>query len=770
MLGFFRKYQKYFYVVITIVIVISFSFFGTYSSMDSAGFKDPVVFTAVDGAQVTRSELEEMVVFLGTDNDDKLLFGGAWGPNFLNDGVIKKDILQAGLAQSIVEQYKKGIETDLQQRVSREKRYTPYVHSQANFINADAVWGYVAPDIKSNLQKLRETTDPVSEEAFDARVQLFLAERRFPAPALRQVLKYQEKQYPWVSEDPIMDRTDLSLFGYHTTDDWFGPRFMRLAAQFVINSAKIAEQKGYVVTKEEALADLIENSQTSFQQNLQNPNLGVANHSEYFSEQLRRLGMDQKRAVKVWQQVLLFRRLFQDVGNSVVVSPFSYQKFADYANEYASGDLYQVPESLRLGTFQDLQKFEMYLKAVTNSSQDSLVIPTQYKPVSEVKSSYPELVQRRYELEIRESSKQLLQTRVGVKETWEWQTQDENWAKLKKEFPDLGIEKGDTRDERFAALDRLSPKTRARVDAFARKAIVDKNPEWLVSALKNATPRQMNIGIGKRGGKMPIKGLDDREALIQLLDNAPLGEDPVGELSHFTGDQENFYSIKLIEKGGEPQILTFAQAKEEGVLDEVLKRILEAYYIDIRKEHSSDFQHADRTWKEFAIAKDKVAEYYFADTLSAVRKAKENAKLTPDLAASYRFVPHMERIQKEVMANPDTVSEWIAQDDSLQDQWKLVTSETRIERSMANEESMELFAMKEGDWSDVLDSPNGDVSFFYVKKKGADSDLESVGDEVMALHRMMSSDAQQVLLLDVMREIVDKEAINLDYLNPKEEG
>jgi len=56
------------------------------------------------------------------------------------------------------------------------------------------------------------------------------------------------------------------LFGYHTAEDWFGPRFVKLVSEFVINSAKIAEQRGYKVSKEETLVDLMRNVETSFQQ------------------------------------------------------------------------------------------------------------------------------------------------------------------------------------------------------------------------------------------------------------------------------------------------------------------------------------------------------------------------------------------------------------------------------------------------------------------------------------------------------------------------
>jgi len=136
MLGFFRKYQRYFFIVITVVIVISFTFFGTSSNMQRTQYIEKTAFTAIDGSEISRSELEELVLFVGTDNEDKLLLGGAWGLNFLNDGVLKRDFIETGLAEILVAPFLKEMRGDLQSRHQREKRYAPYEHPEAKFISA----------------------------------------------------------------------------------------------------------------------------------------------------------------------------------------------------------------------------------------------------------------------------------------------------------------------------------------------------------------------------------------------------------------------------------------------------------------------------------------------------------------------------------------------------------------------------------------------------------------------------------------------------------
>ena len=163
-----------------------------------------------------------------------------------------------------------------------------------------------------------------------------------------------------------MERLDLALFGYHSTEDWFGTKFVHLVSQFVINASKIAEKKGYRVTSEEALADLSLRAEQVYQRLSKYVDMGSKGPSQLFADELRRLGMDRARAVEVWQRVLLFRRLFDSVGTAMFLDPQMFQQFDHYALETVSGDLFQLPQELRFGNFLDLQRFETYLSAISN--------------------------------------------------------------------------------------------------------------------------------------------------------------------------------------------------------------------------------------------------------------------------------------------------------------------------------------------------------------------------------------------------------------------
>lgn len=782
MLAFFRKYQRYLYILVTIVIVVSFSFFGTYSTLGADNLRQQIAFRAVDGTDVTRAELEEMTLFIGTDNNDKKLYGGAWGPNFLNDGVIKTDFLATGLAETLIQAYLPDFKSDFDIRLRKERAFVPYANPSVKFVGAMTAWSYFSPEIAKNLKTVQGATDASSPDVLNAKIKLFLAQEQFPPSALYQVLRYQEGQYKWVTPDPNLNRADLFLFGYHNFDDWFGVRFTRLISQFIINAAKVAEQRGYVVTKDEAFADLLKRSEESFKENAKNPNLGVKNSSDYFLEQLRRMGMDQVHAVRVWQQVLLFRRLFQDLGNSMFVDPLVYNQFNAYALEMVEGTLYQLPAELRLGNFNALQKFETYLNAVSRRGTDEkslLDLPKSYLSVDEVARRTPELVQKKYTLDVVAVDKKSLEARVGVKDAWNWEVEDANWKNLKKQYPELGLKKGDTKNERLNALDTLDSVSRAKIDQMARSAIVDAHPEWIGEALDQAEPQKLTLGLREKGGDFPFQGVSDRSAFLALLDQAPLQTlDP--KLTTYPAENLGFYRIRVLERAPEREILTFAEAGRDGTLDELLNQQLEVAYVKMRSTSPDKFQNPDKSWRPLADVRDQVAEEQFVSVLNALRnyyaqiESGAKDKITSDRLAQVRLLPYVRSVLDQIQKDPTKAEENIRESSTpvaLATQWQLLKSNTELTRGKDKNGDMridELLKMKQKTWSTVHTPANGDINFFYALKKGVKQDSAALAEQIADARALLSNDAQQMLMADLLRLFHAKKAISFDYLKPTE--
>ncbi|MCB1213507.1 MAG: hypothetical protein KDK40_04335, partial [Chlamydiia bacterium] len=519
MLHMFRRYERAMFIVIAIVIIISFSFFGTYSTFQGHHYEDPVVFTTLNKHPVKRSELDQVIVFIGTDSTDKRNLGGARGANGLNDGFIANDLLKTGLASLLIGQMREQLSQELRMRLEKEKQFSFYTHPQAPFISAQSLWGMFAPQIGHNLSGLRAVTDPTSEDGLKARAELYLAERQFPEMNLKQLVRYQERQFPWVRPDPDLAQLDLSLFGYHTVGDWYGSDFVKLAAEFLIDAAELAEQAGYEVSDNEALADLQRIASDSLSQLRRLPQYEQLLPSQYLNEQLAQMRLDEPRAVAIWKQVLLFRRLFHGTGNAVLVDTLPYEQFNSFALESISGERFSLADSLQFGDLNALARFETYLNLVAaKPSQGSLELPTEAKAIAVLAKQTPELVQKRYLVETASVTLTALQSRVSVKEMWDWQTSDKGWNQLVREFPQLSFAKNSqppqTDNERFQALKAVQESTRTKIDEFSRLAIIREHPEWVDEALDAEKMERKIYSIRLKGGPSPIEGLSDRSALL----------------------------------------------------------------------------------------------------------------------------------------------------------------------------------------------------------------------------------------------------------------
>lgn len=774
MLAFFRKYQRYFYFVITSVIIISFSFFGTYGALTERSPQDETVFTAVDGSSISRSEVERMAMFIGTDATDMKQYG-SWGPNFFNDGVIDNDLVRTGLAAMLIQQYADQIKPDLESRATREKRYQPYQHPSFKALSATEVWRKYKPQKMDYFTALLSTRDPMSAEAIDARLNLYISEREFTGLDLKQAIMFAEKMnQSWVRPDQNLPYSDLSLFGYHTADDWMGPKFVRIASAFIINAAKEAEAKGYTIPNEEVLADLIKNARISYSTVGASGRLGVTNANDYFREQLRRLHMDQNQAIHTWKQVMLFRRLFGDIGNAVVTDPLSPQQFLAYAKQSISGDEYTLPQALNLGSFKDLQNFETYIKAVAVKSDDLTALPQTFKKPSEVPSA---LVEQRYSIEFAKVDTQQLATRVSVRATWDWEFHEANWPKIVEAFPELGVVDSKTADQREKALDRLDTATRGRIDSFAREQILNMHPEWIEEALQQAPTEERIISVRETGGNAPLAGIEDRKAFIAFLNDAK-----AGEIRTFSPSPKLYYSIKVLEKDNEPHVLTYEQAKNEGILEDLTTEELNTYYVKMREGRQEEYQVKDGEWKELRYVRTEIAQRYLGKTLAAIQKQaaalqpkdQQPKEWTPDHTASVRFIKHMSDGLKALQQNPND-SAWLAEPavaeegllppPALSDQWKLRKNAFSIDRSQGESN---LGATAES-WSSLQTAPNGQISFRYITEAGSKGSDSILIHETFATQKLLSDSAQQFYMKKLLAKLQEKNAMNMDYLQPIKE-
>lgn len=727
MLQFFRRYQRYFLIVVTAIIIVSFSFFGTYSAIARGETRDTTAFHSITGRVVKRSEVQQMALFLATDRTDKQLYGPAMGANFLNDGVIRNDFLASGLGEEAILSYLDLLSSDLVTRRDRERRYQPYVHPEARFLSAERVWSYFAPTLSEGFEAMRSVESPASSSGVRLRIALYLEEQKFPQHALKKMLKYQQDQYAWIPSDPYLMQRDLALFGYHSAEDWFGPQFTQLIAQIVINGAEMATERGYEVSSDEALAELRRNAEISFKEGLSYLKDKYANSTLYMEDQLRAMGLTVQQATHLWQEVILFRRLFSDAGSTALLDPFIYHKFSEYAAEQLEVDLYRLDDSLRLTDYLALQEFELYVDLVTDRSSLSspLELPTDSLSVDAVKQQTPELIQRRFLIEATEVHKSALALRIGIRELWDWELDDANWPLLVNRWPELGQSQVADRRERLQALDQLDKRSRELVDQFAQDQIVAAHPEWIDQALDGAETRELVISVRQRGGNPPLTGIMDRESLSQAL----LRNDFIEK---YTEDGETFYRIRVLQRSEGEEILSFAEARTTGILGELLQQRLQYHYEEMRRKRPTQFLQPDGQWKPLTDVNYLIADELFAKVIEPVR-AKALAKgIAPgEMASSQRFFHHLASIQREIQqGDKSRVRKLVRNESALAppipvcDQWKVIkkghTALRGYNQELKSNEpgAKDPYALSIGEWSTVYLAGDGQgPCFFYVTAK-----------------------------------------------------
>lgn len=694
MFEFFRRYQRIIYFVVTAVIILSFSFFGTYSAFTSGRGDDPVVLRLVDGTKLTRSEYNDFVHFLSTD----CLCSECGFCNALNDGVLSNDIIGTGIGEVLASRFSYDFGKDWKIKFAREKAFQPYRHPQAAFVSALQVWSYFAPDLKEAFQKFSalSTDDPL--EIYRKKADLYLAERQFSPNILRQILLHQQQQFNWLEPDIGIENRPLGLFGYSQITDWFGTPFVDKMCEFILQTAAKAREEGMTVSSSEALASLIHNAAQAARRK---GNGDGATADELFRRTLQELNIDQSRAVSIWTTVLLFKRALVELPSQIVINdqPFCSQLCKD--SQARDCACYQLQPSLQCASLRDVYKIQTWLNGVAPGKANALALPETFLSTEDVSASFPEFVERPFVVNIASVSFDDLVKNIRVRDIWRWEVENGHWDILAKTIPSIAANPTTDPSDRHRVLEALSPQLRAQADMIAKEHIVALHPEWLQAALLAAPKKMVSIRVRIQGPLPALEGIDNRQALIDELMKAPIGE-PAKELVGYTQDQKHFYSMQVVARASADQLVPLPDLLADGTLDRVLDRLLEASYPKIRTDRPADYRNDKGEWRPFAEVKAKVADVYFSPLIKNLDGVIDEWKeRLPNYCSwadqksarvAVRFLPHLAGLAAKIQGQSDPnafiTTPFVAESGDkgrsnietrpLSDLWLLVESKQRI--------------------------------------------------------------------------------------------
>ena len=741
MLEFFRKYQRFFFLVVTTIIILSFTFFGTFSTFtNDVEIKDRSIGKAIDGSDLLLFEQQKLSRFLSMDVFDTPSVGN--GPNFLNDGVIRKDLIAVGLADLLVQSYFEPLKEELAVRLAQAKRFTPYSHPKAPFISVQSVWDQFNPEMGEELAALKAEVE-VSPMAFSRLAKLYLQQGRIPPELMRRILLYQMNQYSWVPMDPEIQYGDLSLFGYHSVKDWFGGQFVDLSAQFIHNCSIAAKEMGFHVSPEEAKANLLIN----FEQAMD----GLKQHKREpitFAHQLRLLGMSEKEAVAIWQEVLLFRKYFDGIGDSVLIDQLPFKELSAFAKETAVTRVYTLPDSLVLRTADDLFELQYYLEAVGVPEKETLALPTAYRSLDEIEKRAPELVETQFKAQVRQVSKQEISLKASLKETVQWEL--DHWDLLSKKFPTLSKTSSD-REARFIALDRIGPLERVEIDSWARLQLVEEHPEWVAVAFQTAPAKEQTLSLSSN--RINLKFIQDVAKFERSLNLAAEGDVEAQKLlSSYSDDPSVIYSFEEIQKISSRQVRTLSSVKKDGTLREITERHLEQSYPKIRGKNPTQFQTEGGDWRPFSEVKEAVGKELYATIFKAIDAKEKTDKKPINFYVSHRLAETMRHAAREIQQTQ--------MDPKGLEQFKIVTQEKKLQRTaQENWMNNEAFMLIPNQWSPVHVPDNGHIIFFYLQERIFQQ--EPILSQLEAGRETLSRETKKALTKRMLNRIRNKNAVTL---------
>lgn len=753
MLDFFRKYQKAFFILVATMVISSFIFFGTFGAMEQGPIRtDRVVGKAIDGSDVKFLEISALSRFLATDQED--LGTQVSTINLLNDGVIRKDILGSGIGAVLVNGHYDALKEELDGRFQRIKTFRFYEHPETPFLSAKAVWQRLSPKVNEHCAHLQAEPE-MNQANFAHLVELYQLQSALPGEWLRRILLMQEQQYNWLHPDPELRQRDLAMFGFHSLTDWFGKNFVDLSAEFIHNAAICAVEKGYKVSLKEAKADL----RANFAAGLRKFQTGKEKPEIRYQDQLRMLGVDETEAAEVWRKILLFRRYFADLGNSLLLDRMAHTEFSSVANEKVVVDLYQWPSSFKCKTAYTLYALETYLKhAAAHNLEKNLRLPTTFLSPEIVERTAPELVAIPYQAKVFAVDKREIALKAPLKELWAFETEDAVWKSLKSEFPAIaGLQSSGSPEERFAILEKLDPQMRSKIDAYARLKLIERHPDWVKQALDGASGEEKKLFLS--AGKIELPYVDEPAKLGSLFLKIPESPETVlEELTHFES-KTAFFRFENIEKLSNAKVKTFEEALNDRSLPKMVDRTLEAEF-----SSAKSLLPVEKS-QNFSAAKEEIAE------LMLDRLKKQYLDQAQEMEGSWvlQCMGAMGEVVLTDLQKNQSDSAWIATagEDPLISQFKMRKTEKEILRTIKEDwMSKESFVLIPNEWSSVHVESDGAVMFMYVKAKQANP--SPIIDPLIAGKQVLSSDVGRVLAEQILGVMQKKRAVILP-LQPDQE-
>lgn len=556
MLQLLKKYQRFFYATIALVVIVSLISAG--SLRRSTDARDATaVFTTPGGARFARWQMDQLESFLSLESLEK---------NPLNDGVLSSDFLNSPLSEAILAHRRDLVVGDLRKTREWESKWRPYRHPHLNYLSQDNLWRYFCPELTTHLRAFGELEiGREDDDLFAAKRALFQAQSQFPQERLRRIIWQQQQANP-AQIDPLVAERDFELFGYGELRSWFGPHFLRMAAQVILLGSETAQQQGLFVTDREARVDLLARAALCWKlMEPSQPPLEPQALNTWLQQLCRQVNLTEVEATSLWRHILLFRRWVcshRQRWSLDASAPIALEAFASQAKQVR---LLTLHESLQVSDQQTWEHFETYCRAVSKDAATSSELPHQFYSAEELRARAPQFVQAKCRVRYTAISRDQLRAQIPAKEVLQWILEEKNWQLLCENISGLAKDCSDER-ARAQALERLAKSPRDRVDELARRAL---SPQWESRWGKalEGPGQELEFSLNAAGLEAPFPLVKDKAGLTDLIWRAHSGDLTAQKsLLHYTEGEQWVISLRILECS-DWELMTWQQARAKGAIE-----------------------------------------------------------------------------------------------------------------------------------------------------------------------------------------------------------
>ena len=247
---------------------------------------------------------------------------------------------------------------------------------------------------------------------------VFNAQNQIPQERLRRIIWQQQQANP-ATIDPFVAQHNFELFGYTDLRSWFGPHYVRLAAQVILLGAEAAEQQHLTVTDQEALADLLARAARCWKLMGQpQASLDPAALRSWLRQLTQQTGLSEADLISLWRRILLFRRWTCSHRQRWSLDASAPIAFGAFANAAKQVRLLTLDESLYIGNLPDWEHFETYCRIVSKDASTSSALPRDFYSANELLARAPQLLQANCRVQQNIISRDQLKAQISAKEVF----------------------------------------------------------------------------------------------------------------------------------------------------------------------------------------------------------------------------------------------------------------------------------------------------------------------------------------------------------------